>query len=55
MVRLRLCDLAAQILRCQLRIQSTKSASSNVLIHIKLGKEERDIKEILSFTVNPTI
>ena len=43
MGRLRLRDLAAQILRCQLRNQSTKLASSTVLIHIKLGKEERDI------------
>jgi hypothetical protein len=51
MVRLRLRDLAAQILRCQLRIQSTKSASSTVLIHIKLGKEERDISGIVSLTL----
>jgi hypothetical protein len=51
MVRLRLSDLAAQILRCQLRIQSTKSASSTVLIHINLGKEERDISGIVSLTL----
>jgi hypothetical protein len=55
MGRLRLRDLAAQILRCQLRIQSTKSAWSTILIHIKLSKEERDISAILSLTLNPTI
>jgi len=55
MVRLRLRDLGAQILRCQLRIQCTKSASSTILIHMKLGKEERDINAILSLTLNLTI
>jgi hypothetical protein len=51
MVRLRVRDLAVQILRCQLRIQFTKSASSTVLIRIQLGKEERDISAILSLTL----
>jgi hypothetical protein len=51
MVRLRVRDLAVQILRCQLRIQSTKWASSTVLIRIQLGKEERDISAILSLTL----
>jgi hypothetical protein len=48
-------DVAAQFVRYQARIQSTKSASSTVLVHTRLVKEERDIRAILSLTVDPIV